>query len=143
MGTGDCDRAPGAGDGGEHLGPAQNGHTALRRRAQLLVAAGDRGRDRHRVDAVDVRRVVADVHLDTEAAQPLEVGGGLEIAARHDVAHAREHPGDGAHACAPDPHDVDAARRGEVERARAGGHPMERIGGLCLRPVHRSWGRKP
>ena len=58
----------------EHLGPAQHGHAALgARRRTSGLRPGIAVEIVDRVDAVDVRRVVADVHLDTEAAQPLEV----------------------------------------------------------------------
>ena len=40
---------------------------------------------------------MADVHLDSEAAQALEVGRRFEVAARDTVAHARQHIGNGAH----------------------------------------------
>ncbi len=65
---------------------------------ELDVGGRDRSRPGHSVDALDERRVVADVHLHAERAQPVEHRQLVDVAARHGMAHLGEHGGDRAHA---------------------------------------------
>ena len=108
VGAGHGDGPPGGDDRSQHLRPAEDGGAGLPRRPHFGVASRHGGRDRHRVDVGDERWVVADVDANAEAAETLEVGRRLQVAARDRVAHARQHIGNGAHPGAARADDMNA-----------------------------------
>ena len=118
VGAGDGDRAPGGGDGGEDLRSPQHGDASFDGRPHLGVRRCDGGRHGHRVDVADVRRSMADLDVDAEHPKSLEADRCLEVAARDLMPHGGQDAGDGAHAGAADPDDVDAAGHGEVDGRR-------------------------
>jgi len=121
VGAGDGDRAPECGDGRQDLRSAQHRQALLPGGDDLGVARTDGGGDGH---DLGVAQLVGPVtHRDPHAlvGQTVEGLGGLEVAATHPVAHRGQDAGDGAHARATDPDDVDRLRRGEVDDGVGGG----------------------
>ncbi len=115
VGARDRERAAHAGDGGQHLGPAQHRDAALAGGGDLGVALRDGRRHRHHVGPLDVGRLVADRHRDALGPEAVEARRRLHVGPRHAVAHRGEHRRDGAHA-GP----ADADRRGRAAAARRG-----------------------
>ena len=68
-----------------------------------VVVEDGGGHDDHGVSLGDVRRIVADVHLDARLAQLLGVAALLEVGAAHAHALVERDASDAAHADAPTP----------------------------------------
>ena len=84
---------------GEHLGAMPDGQAARLGGGEFGVVVEDGGgHDDHGVSLGDVRRIVADVHLDARLAQLLGVAALLEVGAAHAHALVERDASDAAHA---------------------------------------------
>ncbi len=92
---------------GEHLGAADDGQApgACRFELRLPVLTARRDDDRARADEVDW--IVPDEHAHALGAQAAHVGAVLLVAALNRIALGEQDLGDGAHADAADPDDVE------------------------------------
>ena len=106
--AGHADGALASGDGAEDLLALPDGDAAARGLVDLGVLAAHGGGDHDGVDAVEVRRIVADEDGDAALGQPLGGAGGTEVAAGDAQAAVGENFSNATHSDSSDADEMNA-----------------------------------